>query len=405
MLVGFRENSFHNKFGYYSVGEIKTYSKYEAYLLSDRLGDPVRFHFNDLEMSSIDWTIEPSLSLTELYRQRAIQLREKYDHICLFYSGGADSHNILMSFVKNNIHIDEVVHYVTGDKESKDSTANGEIYHVAIPTIKKLDKPIKQTMIDVGKMVEKIGSIIQPEEWAYYHRTHLSPYTVARSLMRDDPHFQRLFDQGKKVCFLWGVDKPNLVGLENSRTGHYTYGVAFSDRGDYINDRQKTNNRSWEYDEYFYWSPDLPELVCKQSHLLKRFLDSVDITQMKSLQDKLKPRQLGGSSGVNWDMGYKKDGNTLIPLGTDIGHSIIYPWWDNNTLSLGKSRSFVFSDKDAWLWNNPDLQTVKTHRAAVLELQKSSAWAGVKYGLKTCWGPVYPMEKIDLSQYQVVLPY
>ena len=71
------------------------------------------FCFNETVFKLIDWTVEPSQSLKELYVERCQQLRDKYDYLILSYSGGADSHEILYTFLENNIFIDEiqVVHY------------------------------------------------------------------------------------------------------------------------------------------------------------------------------------------------------------------------------------------------------------------------------------------------------
>ena len=90
-----------SKFGYYQVGELlTTFSKVEALGWSQRFNQPVQYRFNDLVFDSYNWTVEPAESLVQLYQRRAQQIREKYDYLVLFYSGGADSHNMLQSFGK-----------------------------------------------------------------------------------------------------------------------------------------------------------------------------------------------------------------------------------------------------------------------------------------------------------------
>ena len=71
-------SSYPDKFGYYTVGEKKSYSKLEAL----GWGSP-KWHFNDEIFSAIDWTIEPPFDLWELYKQRAKQIREQYDYVVL----------------------------------------------------------------------------------------------------------------------------------------------------------------------------------------------------------------------------------------------------------------------------------------------------------------------------------
>ena len=78
--------------------------KYNEYMKEDK----VSFYFHDDYFSQFDWTKEPQQSLKELYKQRAIQLRDKYDYLILSYSGGSDSHQALETFLNNNIFIDEI---------------------------------------------------------------------------------------------------------------------------------------------------------------------------------------------------------------------------------------------------------------------------------------------------------
>ena len=68
--------------------------------------------------SKCDWTTEPEpgVPLSEYYRRRAQQIRDKYDYVVLLYSGGPDSNNILHAFVHNGIKIDEIVNINSYDK-------------------------------------------------------------------------------------------------------------------------------------------------------------------------------------------------------------------------------------------------------------------------------------------------
>ena len=78
------------------------------YKTTNVLKQDVRFVFHDNHFSKFDWTKEPTESLQELYKQRAIQLRDKYKYLIVGYSGGSDSHQILQTFLDNDIFIDEV---------------------------------------------------------------------------------------------------------------------------------------------------------------------------------------------------------------------------------------------------------------------------------------------------------
>jgi hypothetical protein len=90
---------------YYQVGPKQFQSKILAITESTVSGQPVEFIFNDQLYSKFNWTVEPDLTLEQLYAARAWELRNKYDYLVLHFSGGADSTNILETFIKNNIFL------------------------------------------------------------------------------------------------------------------------------------------------------------------------------------------------------------------------------------------------------------------------------------------------------------
>ena len=97
------------KLGYYLVNGLEFDSKLQACIYATQLNKDVKWIFNDWMFSKYPWHVEPSETLDQLYDQRARQLREKYDYIIISYSGGADSHNIVSSFIRQGLHIDELV--------------------------------------------------------------------------------------------------------------------------------------------------------------------------------------------------------------------------------------------------------------------------------------------------------
>jgi hypothetical protein len=94
---------------HYRVGDRKTVNKLEAIEWANKDLSKVHFYFCDDVHSNYDWTKEPSASIFDLIDRKTIALRNKYDHICLWYSGGWDSHTILNSFIRTGCLIDEVV--------------------------------------------------------------------------------------------------------------------------------------------------------------------------------------------------------------------------------------------------------------------------------------------------------
>ena len=83
-----------DRLGYYRVGWKKFYNKTLALLESNKTGYKIDWVFNNDIYGKIDWTLPVLESLDLLYALRARQLREKYDYLVLYFSGGADSTNI-----------------------------------------------------------------------------------------------------------------------------------------------------------------------------------------------------------------------------------------------------------------------------------------------------------------------
>ena len=100
---------FNKNLGYYRCDGIDFQSKVNALLHSKAVNQPVEWMFHQDVFESYPWHIEPSETLDQLYDRRAKELRKQYDYIILSYSGGADSHNILESFIRQKLHIDEIV--------------------------------------------------------------------------------------------------------------------------------------------------------------------------------------------------------------------------------------------------------------------------------------------------------
>lgn len=266
--------------GFYTVGDLRTYSKLEAIELSVRLRKPVTWNYNRDVFEKIDWTQEPPGSLEFYYRERALQLRERYDYIVLFYSGGSDSHNMLMSFVKNNIFVNEIVqwHQLEAFRGDKCSSPNLEQFVTSIPITHALieNNPVYQhtvhRLIDFTKHKSEIfGDQKLLDQWWYLNNDYQTPHAYAISEMKNRyPAYKQLIDSGKSLCFVYGVDKPNLsVGQDNKLYCDFTDTSLSS----FVGVDRKIANQSWDHDEMFYWTPDLPELAVKQVHVIKRYID------------------------------------------------------------------------------------------------------------------------------------
>ena len=105
---------FYNEYGYFIYNNQFFVNKQEVLEKALELNDPIpniQFWFQDEIFSKLDWSIEPNLSLDTLYKLHAEHIRESFDYIILMYSGGSDSHQVMRTFTKHNIHLDEIRTY------------------------------------------------------------------------------------------------------------------------------------------------------------------------------------------------------------------------------------------------------------------------------------------------------
>jgi hypothetical protein len=312
-----------DKFGYYFASGVKTHSK----LIARQLGN-ASFHFNDAAYSSYPTTLEPTESLSELYRKRAQQIRGQYDYVVLMYSGGSDSHAVLDAFIDGECKIDEIC--TTWDYPSsnqKHSHHNAEATIVVLPRIKQLQEQgleFKFRTVDLTPLIHmamtKLGN-----NFEYYVNHHMSPNNIAKHFMRDDiTEWADMIAAGKRVCLVWGTEKP-ILEVNNNK-----WYFKFSDRLDNCVGHY-TDKPGW-FDEMFFWTPDMPEIVVKQGHVVRRFCDNDQFPQPWMYQDK--PTDCGYNKYVNKYLTY----NAL--------KCVIYPTWKHGIFCNGKSTSMIYSTRD-----------------------------------------------------------
>jgi hypothetical protein len=99
--------------GHYLVKDKKFQNKIEALRYASQFPElkdsDIKYLWNHDVWNNFDKSLLGKISLKELYRERAQQIKDQYDYLILYYSGGSDSHNILRTFLDNKIKLDEVV--------------------------------------------------------------------------------------------------------------------------------------------------------------------------------------------------------------------------------------------------------------------------------------------------------
>jgi len=351
-----------DKFGFYQVGNDTFYSRVEAVEYSKRSNQSIHWNFNDHVFGQFDWKTEPPVPLEQLYAERARQIREQYDYIVIWYSGGADSHNVLSSFVKNNIPVDEIAQFVNYEGSGTwDSYLNEEVAKVAIPESKRLQEQyphIKHRLVDLTPIIKNLYKIDNNQsDFIYKANRVFSPNQLSRTYLREQiKDYADIIDSGKSLCFVWGSEKPSIRTIDGQRC------VYFADLIDNaVGVRTQQLNRSWEHDELFYWTPDMPEIVCKQAHIIKRFLDSVN---QSTVDDYVAKGYVKKIDNINKGRlrGEILIGTDEYTLDVQFMHTLIYPWWDPATFSNGKNPSGIFSHRDLWWFldkNEKDRQLFK----------------------------------------------
>ena len=268
------------KLGYYKVGDVEFESKIQAYIYASNINQHVQWNFNDEVFSSYDWTIEPDQSLDYLYDKRARELREKYDYLMLSYSGGADSHNALMSFVRQGLHIDEIIvntlekgwsKFTTIDPNNTTSSNNGaEHYLQTIPRLKELENLIPNTKITICDLTDHVHDSfnnVGDASWVLYKREALNPIGITRFNYIYFSEVRKRFDKQKSLGIVLGVEKPKSAIVNDK------FWMRFVDRSANM---ITIINHLVDYDntevEYFYWSPDCVPMLIKQGHVMRRWL-------------------------------------------------------------------------------------------------------------------------------------
>lgn len=377
-----------DRLGCYRVGDLKFYSKLEAIEMHAKTGIHPHWDFNEAVFSCYDWTKEPSTNILEFYRMRAQQLRNRYDYIALHYSGGSDSQTVLDAFIDNDIKIDELVTHVnyaaTGDPTN---TLNAEAFQVAIPYVKELQKTrpwIKHRILDLTELtLDYFGLNNTKFDWIYSLNMYFNPNSACRiDMPLRIKEWADLIHSGKKVCMLYGFDKPRVWHINGKFVFRF---IDLIDGGPTV---KSISGQQPYYDELFYWTPDMPEMIIKQAHLVKNYLSRDGIESDPWV------------SNVKTDLAYRTVNGKKLWLHRDKMHQLIYPKWDINTFSTGKPPSLIFSPRDTWFFNIEEAMVARRNwRVGIEKLWQvlPDYWknnpADIKAGVKACWSQDYQLEK------------
>lgn len=324
------------KVGYYQVGTSRYINKPQALIEATKINQFPDWNFNREVFDQYNWSVEPEEALLSIYKRRAQQIRDRYDYIRLEYSGGADSTTVLYSFVKNNIHIDEVVVRwpETGSSGVDDDPLNyksenclSEIRYAAMPTLKWLADAAPKTKITVYDYGQTLATSDTDESWIYQSREYMQPGNYAKHPLIGSTDDAKMLDSHQRVCLLWGIDKPKIC-IKDKKWYLYFMDIQANTSTPVLDDYSNVEN------VYFYWQPDMPELLAKQAHLIRNWFRLPSNKHLEHL--------------IRWPNHSWAQRNTYEHL----VKSLIYPEYDLTTFQTSKPTTNFYNEMDHFFYKN-----------------------------------------------------
>jgi hypothetical protein len=341
-------NLLDNQLGYYSVGDKSVFlNKYEALVAGTNSNQEVKYHWYDSAFSTFDRTKLGKVSLNEMYKNRAQQIRDSYDYVILNYSGGCDSWNILKTFLDNKIKLDQImVSWPFTAAESKkykanknDTTAFNFMSEWDFTTKPDLDwlvkthPEIKIELIDWADPFIKDSSFVSQDKFNQLNHFH-NLADLARSTLFSETE-RKLIEQGKTVATIWGIDKPYVFFDKTTKK----IGMGFPDSVTTVGHPPVYNPNGTEF---FYWSPRMPELAFEMAYQTVLWFKS-----RPSHQSFLFPS----------DKKFVHPYINYVQINQIAGRDACYTTWaeKENTFQVNKPTSISRQDKDFWLYTSPEL--------------------------------------------------
>ena len=317
------------KYGYWLVNNLKFYKKIDALLYASKNNSSVNFYYhNDVweyYTSTINRDLLGKQNLNQLYKERAQQLRDTYNYLILYYSGGADSHNILRTFLDNNIKLDEICIkwpkflrdgklYTPNIKDTSANNYSSEWDFAIKPILDYLNQyhsDVKITFVDYSENINNKSierALEKSNNYGGGSMLYTSCYSETANIKQNIGH-------------IYGIDKPLLTISENEIKMIFvdlTVGIASPPEHDPTSV------------EFFYWSPDMPILAIEMAYQMSEFY--VNPEYRKYL----------------WDTNWQTNKNDIGEFQRNLAIKSCYTNWDNRFQTKKIDRALLGDDK--WFW-------------------------------------------------------
>lgn len=328
--------------GVWEVQDSVFEKKYDAMVYATEINAPVNFNFFNDKFDKFDKKLLGTVSLQELYKQRAQQLRDKYDYLILYYSGGSDSYNILRTFLDNGIKVDEIcVKWCTRvlERERKLYTPNKEDTS-AYNYLSEWDFAIKPVLDEIAvshpeikiEIVNWLDDRFLKDPYAMFDFVNHWHDIELPSLATWSPSEAKLIAEGKTVGNIYGVDKPYVI------FGKKEVLMYFSDACTAMGPPNPINPTGVEF---FYWAPDLPHLPWEMAYqtMLAQENDAQYLGLKFSHEIKKDPAQ--------WNANYQQQQKQM--------RYVLYDNWIDLFQTM-KPERMDRSDKHAWIYRDPEMK-------------------------------------------------
>lgn len=320
------------RLGYYTCNSKEFESKIQALMYAELTKKPVEWIFNNEVFDNYQWQFEPAGTLDMQYDARARSIREMYDYVILSYSGGADSNNILESFIRQGLHIDEIVtnwsqdipkEFLTASRETKNNNAEFE-HHVKGKLKYIADKlpATKITVLETSNVIRQSFLDAGDASWVKNKKEILSAGTTNLYNYTQFAEIRKQFDKGQRIALVLGTDKPRLQIVDNKLYMYFVDTIAnIASVQDHISDYPNAEP------VFFYWDPLCCDLLCKQAHTVLGYLKANQALQYAwRITDHKIDRQVR----------------------EEILKQVIYTNWNSEWFQVNKSVGGWDNDLDQW---------------------------------------------------------
>jgi hypothetical protein len=349
--------------GYYIVNGLPIKNKLQAILEASKTDTNIQWNFfDDFFDKAANSFNKHDTPLKEFYRIRAQQLRDSYDYLILNYSGGSDSHNILMTFLEYGIKLDHIYIQWPERLMDKDIYTPNSLDRTNANFHSEWDLVIKKDLEWLGKNHPEIK--IEISDWTTTVKEQFYKDDIFANDVSNLPSIARaqkqntfsitesdLALQGKKVASIFGVDKPSIIRKENQWFFYFVDTACMA----------QPNPNNPHGTEYFYWSPTCPDIAVAQAHAMKRYFE-INASKTYLVRDLLERGQL--PSGVYTTRNYENHYHEYAQL-SEIAKLVCYPYWDFNRFQADKPFAILSGFKmGTRAWDNiltavPDFDRVQ----------------------------------------------